>query len=174
MKFTIRDLFFITVIVAVATAWWLDHRRLSAELAPSVAFGLTPNGTPVPTLDLEFRQGSFSSATEKAASSPQGYEHDKQTFAWQDAVGQRVTVEGIAWGSYDKGLGECVLMNDAKVFVEPGNFLHLKAYGRPVKVSGILRQETENAGSPLQAFIIESAVVQLIEKVEWPWMTRKP
>jgi general secretion pathway protein D len=28
---------------------------------PSVAFGLTPNGTPTPTLDLEFKQGSFAS-----------------------------------------------------------------------------------------------------------------
>ena len=28
---------------------------------PSVAFGLTPNGTPTPTLDLEFKQGSFGS-----------------------------------------------------------------------------------------------------------------
>lgn len=28
---------------------------------PSVGFGLTPNGTPTPTLDLEFKQGSFGS-----------------------------------------------------------------------------------------------------------------
>ena len=27
MKFTIRDLFLVTVIVALAVAWWLDHRR---------------------------------------------------------------------------------------------------------------------------------------------------
>lgn len=149
-----------------------------AELAPSVAFGLTPNGTPLPTLDLEFKQGSFSSAATKNDSyshlQPQGYEHDKRTFAWQDAVGQRVTVEGIAWGSYDKGLGECVIMNDAKVFVEPGDFLKLKVHGRPVSVSGILRQERGNAGSPLQNYIIEDATVQPIEKVEWPWMTREP
>ena len=29
MKFTIRDLFLVTVIVAVCLAWWLDRRRLS-------------------------------------------------------------------------------------------------------------------------------------------------
>ena len=27
MKFTIRDLFLVTVIVAVCTAWWLDRSR---------------------------------------------------------------------------------------------------------------------------------------------------
>jgi hypothetical protein len=28
MKFTIRDLFLVTVIVAVCVAWWLDRSRL--------------------------------------------------------------------------------------------------------------------------------------------------
>jgi len=27
MKFTIRDLFLVTLIVALAIGWWLDHRR---------------------------------------------------------------------------------------------------------------------------------------------------
>ena len=27
MKFSIRDLFLVTVIVAVCVAWWLEHRR---------------------------------------------------------------------------------------------------------------------------------------------------
>jgi len=29
MKFTIRDLFLVTLVVAVCTAWWLDHRAMS-------------------------------------------------------------------------------------------------------------------------------------------------
>jgi len=32
MKFTIRDLLLVTVIVALAVGWGLDHRRLSTEL----------------------------------------------------------------------------------------------------------------------------------------------
>lgn len=29
MKFSIRDLFWLTVVVALAAGWWLDHRLMS-------------------------------------------------------------------------------------------------------------------------------------------------
>jgi hypothetical protein len=32
MKFSIRDLFLVTVIVAVCTAWGIDHRRLTNDV----------------------------------------------------------------------------------------------------------------------------------------------
>ena len=31
MKFSIRDLILVTVIVAVLLAWWLDHRQQARE-----------------------------------------------------------------------------------------------------------------------------------------------
>ena len=31
MKFSIRDLMLVTIIVAVCTAWWLDRTRLDGE-----------------------------------------------------------------------------------------------------------------------------------------------
>jgi hypothetical protein len=30
-QFSIRDLFWLTALVAVLFAWWLDHRRLAAQ-----------------------------------------------------------------------------------------------------------------------------------------------
>jgi hypothetical protein len=32
MKFTIRDLFLVTLVVAVCVAWWLDRTSLSARV----------------------------------------------------------------------------------------------------------------------------------------------
>ena len=31
MKFSIRDLLWLTVVVALVVAWWLDHRQQGAE-----------------------------------------------------------------------------------------------------------------------------------------------
>ena len=31
MKFSIRDLFLVTFVVAVCVAWWVDHRRIVEE-----------------------------------------------------------------------------------------------------------------------------------------------
>ena len=32
MKFSIRDLFLVTVIVALVQGWWVERRRLAAEI----------------------------------------------------------------------------------------------------------------------------------------------
>ncbi len=32
MKFSIRDLMFVTVVVAVCAAWWVDHREQATKL----------------------------------------------------------------------------------------------------------------------------------------------
>jgi hypothetical protein len=34
-RFTIRDLLWLTVVVAFAVGWWLDHRRLTADPFPN-------------------------------------------------------------------------------------------------------------------------------------------
>jgi hypothetical protein len=39
MKFSIRDLLLITVIVAILVAWWMDHRRLTKPPSPKPTKG---------------------------------------------------------------------------------------------------------------------------------------
>ena len=31
LRFTIRDLFWLTLVVALAVGWWIDHQKLSGE-----------------------------------------------------------------------------------------------------------------------------------------------
>jgi hypothetical protein len=38
MKFSIRDLFLVTVIVALALAWYADHQRFAAEVSKEREF----------------------------------------------------------------------------------------------------------------------------------------
>ena len=35
MKFSIRELLLVTVIVALAVGWWLDHWRLTRPIKPA-------------------------------------------------------------------------------------------------------------------------------------------
>jgi hypothetical protein len=42
MKFSIRDLFLVTMIVAVCVAWWLDRSRLATSVE-ELYFGLILN-----------------------------------------------------------------------------------------------------------------------------------
>jgi hypothetical protein len=39
LRFTIRDVLLLTVIVALAVGWRLDHQRLAEQLRPAVAIG---------------------------------------------------------------------------------------------------------------------------------------
>jgi hypothetical protein len=42
MRFSIRDLILVTVIVAILTAWWLDHQRRAAEIGRLKAMPVVP------------------------------------------------------------------------------------------------------------------------------------
>jgi hypothetical protein len=48
-RFTIRDLLWLMVVVAILAAWWVDHRRLMHDLGPfykTMPAGTDPFGSP--------------------------------------------------------------------------------------------------------------------------------
>ena len=59
MKFSIRDLLLLTVIVAVCVAWWLDRNKLANELSKSKLYPYPtyPKQTPV----LPWTDGAWTS-----------------------------------------------------------------------------------------------------------------
>lgn len=40
MKFSVRDLFLVTMIMALAVGWWVDHRRKDAEVKAAAEWRL--------------------------------------------------------------------------------------------------------------------------------------
>ena len=42
-RFTIRDLLWLTLVVALATGWWLDHQRDAAQNQPAASLLLLKN-----------------------------------------------------------------------------------------------------------------------------------
>ncbi|MCE9528452.1 MAG: hypothetical protein K8R36_20610 [Planctomycetales bacterium] len=58
MKFSIREIMLVTVIVALATGWWVDHLRLRKEIDQMFpkSIPLNLNGIPTPALDPQFRR----------------------------------------------------------------------------------------------------------------------
>jgi hypothetical protein len=47
LRFSIRDLLWLTLVVALAVGWWVDHQRLTPDwkLSPYHALIDGPNGT---------------------------------------------------------------------------------------------------------------------------------
>jgi len=97
---------------------------------------------------------------------------------WRDLVGKRVEVEGLAWGVFEKGPGEYVILNKAVVYVRDAKFLRAKAEGKLVRVRGVLdvRQieaaeaNAGGVGRQRQIFELHEVKWEFIDKVTWPWL----
>jgi len=121
-----------------------------------------------------------------------------EEFRWKDILGQRVVVEGIAWGNFDPW-GQYVILDGARVYVDskptkihvpspivPNTLIEAdggrvefgKAAGLPVRVAGILATERIQAGTgnqpgPAQEVVlyrIKNATWERIDRIEWPWL----
>lgn len=101
---------------------------------------------------------------------------------WDEVVGRVVTVEGLAWGVHEKGLGERVILDGTTVYVSGFNFNNHDAKGRPVRVQGTLRKKLMRAaprsaqgyGSDFEYFEIDVEKWSIIDRVKTPWMQEVP
>lgn len=97
---------------------------------------------------------------------------------WDDISGHRVAVEGVAWGSSDKGLGQHVFLHEGIVYVDGDDVSKLDADGKIVRVVGTLRIEHVKKSPPtvqgyaadFDAFIIKPDSVKVLDRLNWPWM----
>jgi hypothetical protein len=106
----------------------------------------------------------------------------RSLLAWSEAVGERVVVEGIAFGSLEKnaGGGAYVILHANNVIYLPGaKFFEHDADGRLIRASGVLRKRLIKAARPGEAGIANDLVIFLIEDADWkridrvtsPWVT---
>jgi hypothetical protein len=100
----------------------------------------------------------------------------------KDAVGKRVTVEGIAWGQPFGLKGQegtisphvlpHVIHQGGSMFVKGIDFTESKARGKPVRVSGILRLEPKTGtrfGDVAGYYYLEAEDFEPIEAVKDPY-----
>jgi hypothetical protein len=101
---------------------------------------------------------------------------------WQQAIGERVRAEGLAWGAGEKGLGQRLLLDGQTVQVRGVDFSRLGVNGKPVRVLGTLRSaEVEGAGRFEQTFssafrypCIEAEKLEAIARVQSPILEEAP
>lgn len=97
---------------------------------------------------------------------------------WREVVGKRVEVQGIAWGVFEKGAGEYIILNKAVVYTKDAGFLKASASGRLVKASGVLTLRKVKGGgmtssgpnSDRDIFELAEIKWEFIDNVTWPWL----
>jgi hypothetical protein len=97
---------------------------------------------------------------------------------WSELVGKTVSVEGIAWGSFEKGWGEYVILHSAQVYVPAANFNERRLQGKLVRVEGILRmakvgRAKYGSAGPNQEvtyFVIDRPKITAIAEATWPYL----
>ncbi len=103
---------------------------------------------------------------------------EKVSKPWADVVGRQVVVEGLAWGAFEKGLGQRVVLAQHSVYVRNIDFIKHKANGRLVRITGTLRigrvgQSLTDAGGfskEVEYFYLDVKQWKILDQVTSPWM----
>ena len=100
---------------------------------------------------------------------------------WNDVLNSGVRAEGIAWGSFEKGFGEYLIMNGVRIYVKDISFLERNLHGKIVQVTGFLKRRTiekadKNSAGPstrLEFYEIVPVEINELNKVEWPYLVEQ-
>ena len=106
----------------------------------------------------------------------------KRTVSWDDLVGKIVTVDGLAWGAYEKGLGQHLVLPHGRVYIRDVDYLKHDLNGRLLRVSGYLRKSrVEKAPSKAQGysesfdyFTIETFAAEGIDQIQHDQLLSSP
>jgi hypothetical protein len=93
-----------------------------------------------------------------------------------------VTVDGLAWGAYDKGLGQHLILPHGRVYVRDADYLKHDLNGRLLRVSGYLRKSHLEKAPPTSQgysesfdyFWIESFAVERIDQIQHDQLLPSP
>lgn len=93
---------------------------------------------------------------------------------WNDMVDQVVTLDGVAWGGFSKGLGQYVASPSQQVYLNSLARKPEEIEGRLVRVTGILRRHhmpaappgAQGYGQAFDYYSIDAFSVEVIEKLE--------
>ena len=97
---------------------------------------------------------------------------------WNDIVGSQVVAEGLGWGAFNKGLGQHLILDGAKVYVRNIDFLKDRLNGTLIRVVGTLRKGRVSkvpSGDPgytkdFDYFYIDIDHYESIDRVTSPWL----
>ncbi len=106
----------------------------------------------------------------------------KHIVSWNDWVGKVVTVDGLAWGAYDKGLGQHLILPSGRVYIQDVDYLKHDLNGRLLRVSGYLRKsrvkkapsKAQGYSKPFDYFSIETFAVERIEQIQHDQLLPSP
>lgn len=102
----------------------------------------------------------------------------KAAIPARDTENRRVIVEGLAWGSLEKGLGQRIQLADGhRVYIRNIDYQKHDLDGKLVRAAGMLRRETMKAApqgaqgytSDFDYFTLTVEKWGVIERVKKPW-----
>jgi hypothetical protein len=103
----------------------------------------------------------------------------QESYPWEQAVGGKVAVEGMVWGTYHKGIGAYIILENSWVYIERTNsFERLQPDGKLVRIVGTLQLEHIEAAADydqgydrdFDAYIVVPDEIIFLDRVTWPWM----